>query len=222
MKRTKLDRKEFIELLKNNRSPTIENLDLSGVNLSNIDFDELSIINPYFPTFKNCLFKKTNLSKSQFYQFRFDNCDLTEANITNSRFTYLFIVGKNKNDSLKYKKACPETGEFYAWKVVMVDNEKVLCKLLIPEDAKRVSCFAFNKCRTNKAKVIDFYDLDSKKLKANTAYSYYALSKIGKIFVYRKGKMVKSKLDTDIFAECGSGIHFFYKKKDAINFSYVM
>ena len=104
--------------------------------------------------------------------------------------------------------SCPSDGEFIGWKKV----GKKLIKLLIPSDAIRSSATS-NKCRCDKAKVLEITDLDgSNPIESITNYNY-------KETIYVVGKMVyPDSFDENRWSECSNGIHFFINKQEAINY----
>lgn len=135
--------------------------------------------------------------------------------------------------------ACPDTGSFIGWKkcslkvsleeaekhsdglifrpLIRHDGyviERVIVKLLIPEDAKRSSGFS-RKCKCDKAVVLEIQTIDGNPLDDNiAAYSIYDPS-----FMYIKGKTVvpKEPFCEDRFEECASGIHFYINREEAVN-----
>lgn len=131
--------------------------------------------------------------------------------------------------------ACPDTGSFIGWKKCFIGvnlpdyedywddlivkplshyNERVIVKLLIPEDAKRSSGFS-RKCRSDKAVVLEIQTIDGDPLDDNiVAYSIYNPS-----FMYVKGETVvpKEPFCEDRFEECASGIHFYINREEAVN-----
>ena len=103
---------------------------------------------------------------------------------------------------------CPSDGEFIGWKKV---NDK-LVKLLITSDAQRSSSTS-NKCRCDKAKVLEITDLDGNNpISSITNYNYAETS-------YVVGEMVyPDSFDENRWNECSHGIHFFINKQEAINY----
>ena len=106
--------------------------------------------------------------------------------------------------------ACPSDGAFIGWKKVGI----YLVKLEIPEDAKRSSATT-NKCRCDKAKVLDIictsdnHPLNPQEI---TNFNYTETT-------YRVGEMVyPDSFDENRWNECSHGIHFFINKQDAINY----
>jgi uncharacterized protein YjbI with pentapeptide repeats len=101
---------------------------------------------------------------------------------------------------------CPEEWEFTAWKKCI---NNTIVKLLIPKEAKRSSATT-RKCRASKAKVIDIYTKEWKKIKET--FSTY-----DKEFIYKIWKIVKPKnwYENNRWIECGWWIHFFITRKEA-------
>ena len=105
--------------------------------------------------------------------------------------------------------ACPSDGSFVGWKKIA----DCLVKLEIPEDARRCSCIS-NKCRCDKAKVLEIMTIDDEQPLTeieNTSYSPYVTYKVGEM-VY------PDSFDDNRWNECSHGIHFFINKQDAINY----
>lgn len=105
--------------------------------------------------------------------------------------------------------ACPDTGEFTAWKKCAGGT---IVKLLIPADAKRSSATG-RKCRASKAVVIAVYDKDGNEIDS-------AVSNYYNTFVYRKGETVEpvNEFDDNRWNECAPGIHFFVTREEAKNY----
>ena len=108
--------------------------------------------------------------------------------------------------------ACPSDGAFIGWKTVW-SNGHYLIKLEIPEDARRCSATT-NKCRCDKAKVLEIFNLDTQehvKEVVNKAYNHET--------TYKAGEMVyPDKFDENRWNECSNGIHFFINRQDAIDY----
>lgn len=115
-------------------------------------------------------------------------------------------------------QACPCEGEFIAWKKCRThgeDNSECIVKLLIPADAKRSSATT-EKCRADKAIVLEIQDLDGNKIDRN-AYSTYEGAQN---FEYKVGETVtpREPFDEDRWNECSSGIHFFIDRRAAVEY----
>lgn len=140
-----------------------------------------------------------------------------------------FIYNNSKNVQLNnmlfsiYKHcfnvpmACPEQGAFIGYKIGLTAsfdyNALIPCiiKLVIPEDAKRSSALS-NKCRCDKAKVLDITTLGGRKV--NVAFSRYDNS-----FIYEVNKEVSvPDFDEERWDECAPGIHFFMSEKEALDY----
>lgn len=106
--------------------------------------------------------------------------------------------------------SCPSDGSFIGWKKI----RGCLVKLLIPEDAKRSSATT-NKCRCDKAKVLEIIDLTTNEHLDKIINEEYAKC------VYRVGKMVyPDKFDKNRWEECSHGIHFFINKQEAVEYGF--
>ena len=104
--------------------------------------------------------------------------------------------------------SCPSDGEFIGWK--KVSNK--LIRLLIPSDAKRSSSTS-NKCRCDKAKVLEITDLDGSNPITSVINNNYIETQ------YVVGEMVfPDSFDENRWNECSHGIHFFINKQEAINY----
>lgn len=143
--------------------------------------------------------------------------NLNDADLRGADLKDAYLCGANLNDAdlrgvtdAPYIPLyCPSDGAFIGWKKV----HNTLVKLLIPEDARRCSATT-NKCRCDKAQVLDIVSLyNGKHIKEvlNVAYIPTLLYKVGEM-VY------PDSFDDDRWNECSHGIHFFINKQDAINY----
>ena len=104
---------------------------------------------------------------------------------------------------------CPSDGAFVGWKKC---RGNLIVKLLIPEDARRLSGTG-RKCRCDKAKVLEIQTMDGKPT-GTTAHSNYCYN-----FVYTIGEtVVPDVFCTDRWQECGGGIHFFITREEAVQY----
>jgi len=119
--------------------------------------------------------------------------DLRVANLWRAK-----LRGANLREAkLPDFQICPEEGSFIAWKKL----DTGICKLLIPEDAKRTSCLINRKCRASHVKVLE-----------GNGKSETVDSKLE----YREGETVYAdKFCNDIRLDCSHGIHFFITRKEA-------
>jgi len=114
--------------------------------------------------------------------------------------------------------ACPDSGAFVGWKKCRTcgkNNNVVIVKLLITEDAKRCSSTG-RKCRADKAVVLEIQNLDGTKADKDVAYSAYK----NQDFAYKIGETVfpEKPFEDDRWKECASGIHFFINREEAVNY----
>ena len=112
-------------------------------------------------------------------------------------------------------------GAFIGWKKAMTDeDEHVIVKLLIPDDAKRSSSTT-RKCRCDKAKVEEIYDYEFQgdKLALKSTMDIIAHSNYDKDFVYKKGEAVSvTDFCKDRWRERAPGIHFFITPEEATRY----
>ena len=189
------------------------NTDLSGVDFSNSNLNYSNII--------NCNFDSANLSHTKllsasFSYTNFSNADFTEADI---------LLKENKDNiycNSKWTTKCPESGSFVGYKMAHSNykdrcfDNMCLIKLEIPEDAKRLSPYYSNKCRCDKAKVLEIASIIDPGKHYDIAYSDYTPD-----FEYRVGEIVSvDEFDDNELNECSSGIHFFMTKEDV--YSYIV
>ena len=138
--------------------------------------------------------------------------DLRNANLRNANLSYADLrnaILSNAKNVPYIPMVCAEEGDFIGWKKA---SGKII-KLKIPKDALRSSATT-RKCRCNKAKVLEIYNLDGTIAEKREVRSSYDND-----FIYTVGKTVKVKnFDTDRWNECSTGIHFFINRQEAINY----
>lgn len=112
--------------------------------------------------------------------------------------------------------ACPEHGAFTGYKIGYTLNDYIsltpcLITLYISEEAKRSSAYS-NKCRCDKARVLDIRTLNGEKRAA-------AISQYDPDFIYEIDKEVTvPDFDENRWHECAPGIHFFMSEKEALEY----
>ena len=120
--------------------------------------------------------------------------DLRDANLCGAKGTYM---------------ACPTDGSFIGWKKA----SDYVVKLQIPEDARRSSAGG-EKCRCDKAYVVEIQNADGTKADIETIHSDHDAN-----FVYTVGATVAvSDFDGDRWNECAPGIHFFIDRRAAVEY----
>ena len=105
--------------------------------------------------------------------------------------------------------ACPTDGSFIGWKKA----SGYVVKLQIPEDARRSSAGG-EKCRCDKAYVVEIQNADGTKADIDTIHSNHDAN-----FVYTVGATVAvSDFDGYRWNECAPGIHFFIDRRAAVEY----
>lgn len=132
--------------------------------------------------------------------------NMRDANLCGADLRGATLRGAKKTPFIPL--ACPSDGSFIGWKKI----KGCLVKLLIPEDAKRSSATT-NKCRCDKAKVLEIIDLTTKEHLDEIINEEYTKC------VYKVGEMVyPDKFDKERWKECSHGIHFFINKQEAVEY----
>ena len=147
-----------------------------------------------------------DLSRADLRGAGLSRADLSGADLRGADLSGAYLCGAK---NLFLPIACPDTGEFTAWKKCAGST---IVKLLIPADAKRSSATS-RKCRASKAVVIAVYDKDGNEIDS-------AVSNFSNTFVYHKGKTVEpaNGFDDNRWNECAPGIHFFITREEAENY----
>ena len=132
---------------------------------------------------------------------------LTGAYLTKAYLTKADLTGAKNVPYIPM--ACPDSGEFTAWKMA---GGKIV-KLLIPEDAQRSSA-AGRKCRCDKAIVLAIQNLDG----TGTGIDSVPSSR-DKDFIYKIGEtVIVPDFCKNRFQECAAGIHFFINRQEAVEY----
>ena len=166
---------------------------LSGINLrgANLSWSDLSGIN-----LRGANLSWSDLSWSDLRGANLRGSDLSGSDLSGSKGAFVPMV-------------CPSDGAFIGWKKCM-DN--LIVKLLIPEDAQRLSGTG-RKCRCDKAKVLEIQTMDGKPA-GTTAHSDYCYN-----FAYTIGAtVVPDVFCADRWQECGGGIYFFITREEAVRY----
>ena len=135
--------------------------------------------------------------------------DLCGANLRGADLRGANLFGANLRDAKGLYLACPSEGEFIGWKKA----SGYIVKLRIPEDARRSSATG-NKCRCDKAFVVEIQNIDGSKADVDTVASNYDSN-----FAYVVGAMVEvNDFDDNRWNECAPGIHFFIDRRAAVEY----
>ena len=132
--------------------------------------------------------------------------DLRGANLRGANLSGANLSDAIANESTSgYWLACPEAGEFTAYKKC---KNGAIVTLLITADSKRSSATT-RKCRASKVMVISIEDTNGNPIKS-------CVSSYDSNFIYNTGEYVEvSNFDENRWNECSSGIHFFITKREA-------
>ena len=206
----------------------LKNADLSGAYLHNArfhdaylcdaDLDDADCRNAHFDS---AMLTGASLRRADLRGAAFTIANLLEADIKDAALAGADFRGAFNVPYIPF--ACPETGEFIAWKKCIDYNgcrnnpwrwRQIIVKLLIPADAKRSSATG-RKCRADKAKVLAFETLFGDPVDATEVQSMHDLR-----FSYRIGETVTplTPFYEDRFEECASGIHFFMNRQEAVDY----
>lgn len=179
--------------------------DLSGANLSGACFN--------YADLRYADLRRANLSGASLRRACLDYADLRGAILIGTDLEGAILEEANLDEDFRYPFVCPEKGSFIGWKCALnIDGNRLIVKLEIPEDAKRLSGTS-RKCRCDKAKVLSITDEQNKK------ECRIARSICDSNFLYEVGQMVSvDDYDEDRWRECSRGIHFFMTKEEAMNY----
>ena len=147
--------------------------------------------------------------------------DLCGADLRRANLRGAALCGANLRDAknLPYiPLSCPSYGSFIGWKKCRnhgANNNEVIVKLEIPEDAMRSSATG-RKCRASKAIVLEIQDIEGNKIDSK-AYSTYEQNQD---FEYIVGETVEPRepFNENRYEECASGIHFFIDRQEAVDY----
>ena len=106
----------------------------------------------------------------------------------------------------------PQSKSLIVWKKLYdrVGTKDLICKLRIPQRARRTASLVGKKCRAERAFVEEIFSMRSLKNRSD-GFSIYDPN-----FRYEVGKQVwVLNFNDDIRYECRCGIHFFVDRKDA-------
>ena len=135
--------------------------------------------------------------------------NLREANLRGANLREANLYGADLREAIGTYMACPTDGSFIGWKKA----SEYIVKLQIPEDARRSSAGG-EKCRCDKAYVVEIQNADGTKADIETIHSTHDAN-----FVYTVGATVEvSDFDGDRWNECAPGIHFFIDRRAAVEY----
>ena len=150
-----------------------------------------------------------DLHGANLYEANLRGADLRGANLYGANLREANLYGADLREAIGTYMACPTDGSFIGWKKA----SEYIVKLQIPEDARRSSAGG-EKCRCDKAYVVEIQNADGTKADIETIHSNHDAN-----FVYTVGATVEvSDFDGDRWNECAPGIHFFIDRRAAVEY----
>ena len=206
------------------REVSFKNMDLSGYNLSgidftlssfenvrleNVDFSGAAVENVLFDgcSVKGAVFRNVNMKTASMRYCDMTGCDIRGANLFGAVLEHAKLDGIISDERTQwFRMHCPEKGAILGYKKCVNDR---LVQLLIPADAKRTSA-TLPSCRCSKAKVLTIKSFDS------TEEFDEAWSLVDENFVYHKGEWVEvSDFNEDRWMDSTTGLHFWMSREEA-------
>ena len=180
----------------NLRDANLRDADLCDANLCDADLRDANLCgaNLRGANLRGAYLRDANLCGANLCGANLRGADLCDADLRGAKGTYM---------------ACPTDGSFIGWKKA----SDYVVKLQIPEDARRSSAGG-EKCRCDKAYVVEIQNADGTKADIETIHSDHDAN-----FVYTVGATVAvSDFDGDRWNECAPGIHFFIDRRAAVEY----
>ncbi len=200
----------------NLRSANLSYADLSYADLRSADlsYADLRSADLSYANLSSADLSYANLRSANLSYANLSSADLRYANLSSANLSSANLRSANLSSAkdVYYPIACPDTGSFIGWK--KDGTGKYIIKLLIPEDAKRLSATG-RKCRCDKAQVLAIENIDGTPSEKTETYSQN-----DNHFIYRVGETVtpEKPFCEDRWEECSSGIHFFINRQEAVNY----
>ena len=180
--------------------------DLRGADLYGAD---LRGANLYGANLREADLRGANLRGAVLYGANLREADLRGADLYGANLREANLYGADLREAIGTYMACPTDGSFIGWKKA----SEYIVKLQIPEDARRSSAGG-EKCRCDKAYVVEIQNADGTKADIDTIHSNHDAN-----FVYTVGATVEvSDFDGDRWNECAPGIHFFIDRRAAVEY----
>ena len=198
------------------RGAVLRGADLYGADLREADLRgavlygaDLRGANLYGANLREADLRGANLRGAVLYGANLREADLRGANLYGANLREANLYGADLREAIGTYMACPTDGSFIGWKKA----SEYIVKLQIPEDARRSSAGG-EKCRCDKAYVVEIQNADGTKADIETIHSTHDAN-----FVYTVGATVEvSDFDGDRWNECAPGIHFFIDRRAAVEY----
>ena len=186
------------------RGADLRGADLSGADLSDADLRDANLRGADLSGANLC---GANLRDADLRDANLRGADLRDANLRGADLCDANLRDADLCSARGVYMACPTDGSFIGWKKA----SGYVVKLQIPEDARRSSAGG-EKCRCDKAYVVEIQNADGTKADIDTIHSNHDAN-----FVYTVGATVEvSDFDGDRWNECAPGIHFFIDRRAAV------
>ena len=191
--------KTVLEALKGGAD--LRGADLRGADLRGADLCEAIL--------RNAILREANLSGANLRNAILRGADLRGADLYGADLCEAILREADLYGAKGTYMACPTDGSFIGWEKA----SGYIVKLQIPEDARRSSA-GCEKCRCDKALVVDIQNVDGTKADIDTVCSDYDEN-----FVYAVGATVEvSDFDDDRWNEYAPGIHLFIDRRAAVEY----
>ena len=195
----------------NLREADLRGANLREANLYGADLREAVLYGAvlYGAKLRGADLREANLYGANLYGADLREADLRGANLYGANLRGANLYGADLREAIGTYMACPTDGSFIGWKKA----SEYIVKLQIPEDARRSSAGG-EKCRCDKAYVVEIQNADGTKADIETIHSTHDAN-----FVYTVGATVEvSDFDGDRWNECAPGIHFFIDRRAAVEY----
>ena len=196
--------KTVLEALKGGadlRGADLRGADLRGADLYGADLCEADL--------RGADLREADLRGADLRGANLRNAILRGADLRNAILRGADLRGADLYGAKGTYMACPTDGSFIGWEKA----SGYIVKLQIPEDARRSSA-GCEKCRCDKALVVDIQNVDGTKADIDTVCSDYDEN-----FVYAVGATVEvSDFDDDRWNEYAPGIHLFIDRRAAVEY----
>ena len=141
-----------------------------------------------------------SLTGADLYRANLTRANLTGANLSGANLSGADLSEEQKAKLYAVRTITPE-GNLIGWKKLCDD---VICRVLIPTDAKRVGGMIGRKCRAEFVRVLEGTGVSKHDPKVS----------------YVPGQVVKpDSYDPNPMEECSHGIHFFITRQEAEDFN---
>ena len=181
--------------------------DLFGADLTRADLFGANLTGAYLTGayLTGAYLTRANLSGANLTGAYLSRANLSGANLTGADLTGAYLSRANLTEEQKAKLYAVRTitpeGNIIGWKKL---RDGVICRVLIPTDAKRVGGMMGRKCRAEFVRVLEGTGVSEHDPKVS----------------YVPGQIVKpDSYDPNPMEECSHGIHFFITRQEAEDFN---